>query len=65
MTELPLKVNDTCSYTKTISESDVYLYAGITGDFSQMHMNAEFMKTTPYTDSTTIESRNSKCFLWL
>ena len=48
MTELPLKVNDTCSYTKTISESDVYLYAGITGDFSQMHMNAEFMKTTPY-----------------
>lgn len=45
---LPLKVGDTASYTKTISESDVYLYAGITGDFSQMHMNAEFMKTTPY-----------------
>lgn len=48
MTELPLKVGDTYSYTKTISESDVYMYAGITGDFSQMHMNAEFMKTTPY-----------------
>lgn len=45
---LPLKVGDTCSFTKTISESDVYLFAGITGDFSQMHMNEEFMKTTPY-----------------
>ncbi|MGM0215831.1 MaoC family dehydratase [Enterococcus sp. AZ109] len=46
--KLPLKVDDTCLYTKTISESDVYQYAGITGDFSQMHMNAEFMKTTPF-----------------
>lgn len=46
--KLPLKVGDTCSFTKTISESDVYLFAGITGDFSQMHMNEEFMKTTPY-----------------
>ena len=45
---LPLKVGDTCSFTKTISESDVYLFAGITGDFSQMHTNEEFMKTTPY-----------------
>jgi acyl dehydratase len=48
MSKLPLQVGDTCSYTKTISESDVYLFAGITGDFSQMHMNEEFMKTTPY-----------------
>lgn len=46
--KLPLKVGDTCSYSKTISESDVYLFAGITGDFSQMHMNEEFMRTTPY-----------------
>jgi acyl dehydratase len=46
--KVPFQVGDTCSYTKTISESDVYLFAGITGDFSQMHMNEEFMKTTPY-----------------
>ena len=45
---LPLEVGDTVSFTKTISESDVYLFAGITGDFSQMHTNEEFMKTTPY-----------------
>ncbi|MFT9497341.1 MaoC family dehydratase [Anaerosolibacter sp.] len=45
---VPFEIGDTISYTKTISESDVYLFAGITGDFSQMHMNEEFMKTTPY-----------------
>ncbi|MBB6215281.1 acyl dehydratase [Anaerosolibacter carboniphilus] len=45
---VPFEIGDTISYSKTISESDVYLFAGITGDFSQMHMNEEFMKTTPY-----------------
>lgn len=48
MTELPLSVGDSASFTKTISESDVYLFAGITGDFSRMHTDDEFMKTTPY-----------------
>jgi len=46
--KVPFEIGDTISFTKTISESDVYLFAGITGDFSQMHMNEEFMKTTPY-----------------
>ncbi|AGF58773.1 MULTISPECIES: MaoC family dehydratase [Clostridium] len=46
--KVPFEIGDTISYTKTISESDVYLFAGITGDFSQMHMNEEFMKTTMY-----------------
>lgn len=46
--KVPLKVGDTYSFTKTISESDVYLFGGITGDFSQMHFNAEFMKHTMY-----------------
>lgn len=27
-------------FSKTISESDVYLYAGITGDFNSLHINA-------------------------
>ena len=48
MTELSLSVGDSASFTKTISESDVYLFAGITGDFSRMHTDDEFMKTTPY-----------------
>lgn len=46
--KIPLKVGNTASFTKTISESDVYLFGGITGDYSQMHFNAEYMKHTMY-----------------
>ncbi len=35
---------------KTVSESDVYLFAGITGDFSPNHVDQEFMKSTAYGD---------------
>lgn len=46
--KLPLKVGDSHTFIKTLSESDVYLFAGITGDFSQMHTNEQFMKNTMY-----------------
>jgi acyl dehydratase len=36
------------SFRKTVSESDVYGFAGITGDFAPNHVDEEFMKTTPY-----------------
>ena len=36
------------TFTKTIGESDIYLFAGITGDFSPNHVNAEYMKSTSY-----------------
>jgi len=45
---VPFEIGDSCTFTKTISESDVYMFAGITGDFSQMHMNEAFMNTTKY-----------------
>lgn len=45
---LPFEIGDSTSFTKTVSESDIYLFAGTTGDFSQMHTNEEFMKTTRY-----------------
>ena len=45
---IPLEVGNTCSFTKTVSESDVYQFGGITGDFSQMHFNEAFMKSTRY-----------------
>lgn len=32
------------SFSKTVSESDVYLFAGITGDLSDVHCNEEFMR---------------------
>jgi 3-hydroxybutyryl-CoA dehydratase len=34
--------------SKTVSESDVYLFAGITGDFDQNHTDEEFCRTTSF-----------------
>lgn len=34
-----LKVGDKASFEKTVSESDVYLFAGITGDLNPAHVN--------------------------
>lgn len=36
------------TFRKTVSESDVYLFAGITGDLSPNHVDEEFMKASPY-----------------
>lgn len=33
---------------KTVGESDVYLFAGITGDLGPNHVDEEFMRKTPY-----------------
>ena len=46
--QLPFQVGDTCSFSKTITEKEVYQFAEITGDYSQMHTDEEFMKTTKY-----------------
>jgi len=43
-----VKVGTTLSFTKTVSESDVYLFAGITGDFSPNHVDAEYMRQGRY-----------------
>ncbi len=36
------------SFSKTISESDVYGFAGISGDFSPNHVDHEYMSRTRY-----------------
>ncbi|MGD2125373.1 MAG: MaoC family dehydratase [Desulfobacteraceae bacterium] len=41
-----LKVGEKVEFTKTISESDVYLYAGVTGDLNPAHINEEYAKRT-------------------
>jgi 3-hydroxybutyryl-CoA dehydratase len=41
-----LKVGDTARFSKTISESDVYLFAGITGDLNPAHVNEDYAKDT-------------------
>ncbi|MDQ3225856.1 MAG: MaoC family dehydratase N-terminal domain-containing protein [Chloroflexota bacterium] len=43
-----IPVGTRVEFAKTVSESDIYLFAGITGDFSPNHVNAEYMKSTPY-----------------
>ncbi len=43
-----IRIGDSASFSKTISETDVYLFAGITGDFNPMHMNEEYAKITPF-----------------
>ena len=41
-----LNVGDTAEIQKTISETDVYLYAGITGDMNPAHLNEEYARGT-------------------
>lgn len=48
MTEFYVKAGDNVSFSKTVSESDVYLFAGITGDFSPNHVNQAYMEKSSY-----------------
>lgn len=41
-------VGDQVSFAKTIGESDVYLFAGITGDLAPNHVNEAFMARSVY-----------------
>lgn len=43
-----LQVGEEASFTKTITETDVYLFAGISGDFNPLHLNEEFAKLMPF-----------------
>ena len=48
MSHFYLSVGDRVRFTKTVSESDVYLFAGITGDLAPNHVDEEYMRGTPY-----------------
>ncbi|NPV91148.1 MAG: MaoC family dehydratase [Firmicutes bacterium] len=43
-----LNIGDRANVSKTISETDVYLFAGITGDFNPVHVNSEYAKDTQF-----------------
>src|SRR6266545_2904763 len=43
-----LQVGRKVSFSKTVGESDVYLFAGITGDLSPNHVDEEYMRKTSY-----------------
>ena len=48
MSEFYVTVGDTTSFSKTVSESDVYLFAGISGDFAPNHVNKAYMEKSGY-----------------
>ena len=44
--EMGVSIGDSTRFAKTVGESDVYLFAGIVGDFSANHVNEHAMKTS-------------------
>ncbi|CAN2039423.1 (R)-specific enoyl-CoA hydratase [Candidatus Magnetomoraceae bacterium gMMP-15] len=41
-----IKVGDFAEFAKTISESDIYTYAGVTGDLNPAHINQQYAEKT-------------------
>src|SRR2546421_2102460 len=48
MQDFFVKTGDSVTFAKTVGESDVYLFAGISGDFSVNHVNEQYMAQTKY-----------------
>ena len=46
MLDFYVQIDDEVRFSKTVGETDIYLFAGITGDFSPNHVNEIFMKQT-------------------
>lgn len=43
-----LEVNQKATFTKTLTESDVYTFAGVSGDLNPAHVNEEYCKNTMF-----------------
>jgi len=43
-----MHVGMTATFAKTITEADIVLFAGASGDNNAMHINEEFANTTPF-----------------
>ena len=41
-----LAVGDSAEFSKTVTETDIYLFAGITGDFNPAHVDEEYSRKT-------------------
>ncbi|MCL2415779.1 MAG: MaoC family dehydratase [Defluviitaleaceae bacterium] len=46
MTIDEISIGQSASFAKTVTETDVYMFAGITGDLNPAHINEEYAKTT-------------------
>ena len=43
-----MEIGQKATFSKTISESDVYMFAGETGDVNPAHVNEAYAQTTPF-----------------
>ena len=43
-----LEIGMSASFAKTVTESDIAAFAGLSGDFNPVHVNEEFAKTTMF-----------------
>ena len=41
-----ISIGDSAEFSKTVSETDIYQYAGITGDFNPAHVNEQYASGT-------------------
>jgi acyl dehydratase len=48
MQDFFVTVGDSVTFAKTVGESDIYLFAGITGDFSVNHVNEQYMARSKF-----------------
>ena len=48
MSDFYVNPGDTVTFAKTVGETDIYLFAGITGDFSVNHVNEQYMARSKY-----------------
>lgn len=45
-----MNVGDAATFTKTITETDIILWVGLTGDMNPIHIDKEYSKTTRFGD---------------
>ncbi|MGM0424652.1 MAG: MaoC family dehydratase, partial [Thermodesulfobacteriota bacterium] len=43
-----LQMGEAAEFSKTISETDVYMFAGVCGDFNPAHVNEDYAQNTPF-----------------
>ena len=48
MGDFHVEIGTRTEFTKTVGETDVYMFAGITGDFSPNHVNKAYMEKSSY-----------------
>jgi len=48
MSDFHVSVGESASFTKTVGETDVYLFAGITGDFARNHVDKTYMERSAF-----------------